>query len=1118
MHKRSALRIYIINGLFVLGLFVNTSAQAQNPFPFVLPWDDDSAGITNFRALNHQPAGKYGPVTTGADGHLYVGTQRIRFLGVNLTGKWCFPPIADAPAVAARMAKFGINLVRCHLLDAGNFPNGIFIKDGTGTRQLDPQALQRLDYFISVLKLNGIYVNLNLLAGRPFKAADGLPAEMNSVGWPLQNFMAIFYPPMIELQKEFQTQLLKNHINSSTGISYAEDPAIAFLEINNERGLIEGWKQGYLAQIPAVFINNLTQQWNEWLTTQYGTSAQLKSAWGADGALGPEMLTNGDFSLDTSNWFVQISNPATANVQAGSESLPTGVTGKSLCLNVTQAGTAGWHVQFMQTGLSVKADEPYTFSFWAKADQARTISTALINQDTYHWLGFGEMASLSPSWQRYTFTLWPTSTDSRGRLEFSSMGLQAGGRFCFAGTTLRSGGVAGLQENEQLENGSVALFTTRANFLGRTRAAQRDWVRFLRDVENSYYQTINAHLKTTLGARAVVMGTQVGYSPVNVMAKLGAVDKHAYWQHPLVRSNTDWSLTNKSMVNERGGTIPEIGLFRALDKPMSVSEYNHASPNTYSSEAYLMLAAYAALQDWDAIYAYSYWGHNDPNWNLAHFYSWFNINQHPEKMATLLAASAMFLRGDVAPAQQQIVAPIGWDQENDLLRTTLAQWVVDARRVGVPREAALIHRVAIATEGQTVPAGALTPAQAAPLGDPNNKIFTSDTGQLNWDVTQTDRGVLTINTAKSKAVIGYGGGKSFNLGGVIIEPGTGLQNGWSTITATAVQGDFTTENRLLITTTGYTENTGMVWNADKSSLISTDPSANDNWGNGWGVAPSLVEGVPARITLPLPPQGVAAWALDERGQRKAPLNVTTGNGTNSIIAIGPEHQTLWYEVQYVAADLSVALSSNSSSAFIDDNLTYTLTVTNKGPSRASAVILMDTLPSGLSYVSSTGACSGTSTISCNLGSLANGSTASVTITAKATTPGVKTNTASVSNGPEPDPNSSNNSITARTTVLPSCATGNYQITGAVRKNSSSGSRLGGVTLRLSAPGCGQVTTTNTRDNYTFTNLKSATYTITPNRTGCTFNPPNHQVTVNNRNRTVSGWSKTGFAGSGASCN
>lgn len=77
-----------------------------------------------------------------------------------------------------------------------------------------------MDYFISVLKQNGIYVNLNLLAGRKFVSADGLLTEIDTVDWSYQHFIAIFHRPMIDLQKEFAQQLL-THINPYTGVSYA---------------------------------------------------------------------------------------------------------------------------------------------------------------------------------------------------------------------------------------------------------------------------------------------------------------------------------------------------------------------------------------------------------------------------------------------------------------------------------------------------------------------------------------------------------------------------------------------------------------------------------------------------------------------------------------------------------------------------------------------------------------------------------------------------------------------------------------------------------------------------------------------------------------------------------
>ncbi len=67
-------------------------------------------------------------------------------------------------------------------------------------------------------------------------------------------------------------------------------------------------------------------------------------------------------------------------------------------------------------------------------------------------------------------------------------------------------------------------------------------------------------------------------------------------------------------------------------------------------------------------------------------------------------------------------------------------------------------------------------------------------------------------------------------------------------------------------------------------------------GRNWGEPPSLVEGIPARLTLPLPAQRTKAWALDERGQRKTEIPVQADANGNAVLEIGPQWQTLWYEV------------------------------------------------------------------------------------------------------------------------------------------------------------------------------------------------------------------------------
>jgi uncharacterized repeat protein (TIGR01451 family) len=91
-------------------------------------------------------------------------------------------------------------------------------------------------------------------------------------------------------------------------------------------------------------------------------------------------------------------------------------------------------------------------------------------------------------------------------------------------------------------------------------------------------------------------------------------------------------------------------------------------------------------------------------------------------------------------------------------------------------------------------------------------------------------------------------------------------------------------------------------------------------------------------------------------------------------------------------------------------LTYTITVTNNGPSTATGVTLTDTLPASVSFFSASPGCGlAGNIVTCGLGTLLNGDSAIVTITVTTTAPGAITNTATVA-GNEPDPTSANNAV------------------------------------------------------------------------------------------------------------
>ena len=126
-----------------------------------------------------------------------------------------------------------------------------------------------------------------------------------------------------------------------------------------------------------------------------------------------------------------------------------------------------------------------------------------------------------------------------------------------------------------------------------------------------------------------------------------------------------------------------------------------------------------------------------------------------------------------------------------------------------------------------------------------------------------------------------------------------------------------------------------------------------------------------------------------------------------------------------AADVAIE-KTGPASVVSGASIAWTLKVTDKGPSTAHQVIVEDPLPSGvtLTHAAATqGTCQSMgSVLRCELGTVANGAAAEVTVTGTVTaTSGTLSNTATV-RALEPDPEPADNSSTATTTVLPAPVT------------------------------------------------------------------------------------------------
>jgi endoglycosylceramidase len=127
--------------------------------------------------------------------------------------------------------------------------------------------------------------------------------------------------------------------------------------------------------------------------------------------------------------------------------------------------------------------------------------------------------------------------------------------------------------------------------------------------------------------------------------------------------------------------------------------------------------------------------------------------------------------------------------------------------------------------------------------------------------------------------------------------------------------------------------------------------------------------------------------------------------------------------QRCPGDLSLTKTDSPDPIVAGQTLTYKLTARNAGPTAATNVTVTDTLPASVSFQSATSsqgsACTRPSAtvVRCNLGGLASGGQATVTIKVKPQSPGTITNRATIA-ASEADPYIVNNTAQATTTVKP----------------------------------------------------------------------------------------------------
>lgn len=231
------------------------NAKEPGWFAFEPTIDDFSPDAFSLRSLNEKIAGETGFIKTlkandATDFALGNGSP-VRFFGVNVGPDIVRLAPMQVDYLAASLAKRGVNCVRIHAP----------LFDPAVGSDIDSTFFAQYHYFIAALKKQGIYTNL-------------------SIYFPLWSknrpFAQIFFDDT--MQKNYRDGWRKLLTTPHNGITLANEPAVAMLELVNEDSLFF-WTFTE-SNIPAEKWAALEKKFAAHLANKYGSTAKAYAAIG----------------------------------------------------------------------------------------------------------------------------------------------------------------------------------------------------------------------------------------------------------------------------------------------------------------------------------------------------------------------------------------------------------------------------------------------------------------------------------------------------------------------------------------------------------------------------------------------------------------------------------------------------------------------------------------------------------------------------------------------------------------------------------------------------------------------------------------------------------------------
>lgn len=297
-----------------------------------------------------------------------------------------------------------------------------------------------------------------------------------------------------------------------------------------------------------------------------------------------------------------------------------------------------------------------------------------------------------------------------------------------------------------------------------------------------------------------------------------------------------------SFKNEPTVTNPErsslVGLIsqRVFGKPF-LAQWDAYWPNEYIAELPLLISAFSTFEGWAGSLGCSFQSFQGDGW-LTNIAPGDGLWDKPVLLAQWPVAAMAYLRGDLKEGRLHIL-----NGDNHSLESL-------AHRSGQVEEDATL---------KTDLAGKLK----AKINEKNHS-FISDSGQINW---QGNVGVVQVSSPRFQSIIGFIGHRKLVSPVWQVESTTAFAS-LSLISVTKT--NLWASDHMLLTGVARMENTGQVYNASKTKLVSL------------GKAPILLEPLQGKITLfrYKSDTKLRVRALDANGQvlqKKVPMKWAKNN-------------------------------------------------------------------------------------------------------------------------------------------------------------------------------------------------------------------------------------------------